>query len=99
MVNNHAIMITASEKEIINQQAKEFAVNQIYLFGSSVGESDESHDIDLAVSGLKMSDFFKFYADLICALSRPVDLVDLDRDSRFTQIIRKEGVLLYDHAA
>lgn len=99
MVDKLAIMITTLEKEIINQQAKVFAVNKIYLFGSSVGESDESNDIDLAVSGLKMADFFRFYADLICALSRPVDLVDLDRDSRFTRIIRREGVLLYDHAA
>lgn len=92
-------MITTTEKEIIKQQARVFAVNQVYLFGSAAEASGESHDIDLAVSGLKMSDFFKFYADLICALSRPVDLVDLDRDSRLTRIIRKEGVLLYGHAA
>lgn len=92
-------MITSQEREVIEQMAKSFSVKQVYLFGSATRENVETHDIDLAVSGVDPSAFFRLYADLICALSKPVDLVDLDRDSRFTQMIRKEGIMLYDQAA
>ena len=55
----------------------------------------ESRDIDIGVEGIDGKDFFAFYGDLMCALSNPVDVVDLSAHSRFTEIIRQEGVALY----
>ncbi len=92
-------MIAKEDREKIEQMAKAFAVKQVYLFGSSTGQTGLTSDIDLAVSGVEPAAFYQFYADLICALSKPVDLVDLDRDFRFTRMIREEGIILYEQAA
>jgi predicted nucleotidyltransferase len=92
-------MITALEKNIIAKLAADFAVRKIILFGSSVFSDDADRDIDLAVSGIAPHLFVRFYADLMWALSRPVDLVDMDQDSLFTRMIRREGVVLYDQSA
>lgn len=56
----------------------------------------EGRDIDLAVEGLAPEEFFRFYGDLLFSLSKPVDLVDLSQDSKFTRLIRREGLPLYD---
>jgi predicted nucleotidyltransferase len=55
----------------------------------------ESRDIDIAVEGIEEKDFFSFYGELLCALSKPVDVIDLSTKSRFVQMIRQEGILLY----
>lgn len=91
-------MITDNEKVAIAQLAADFSVKKVLLFGSSCREGALGRDIDLAVSGIAPHLFYRFYADLMWALSRPVDLVDLDRESLFTKIIRREGILLYEHA-
>jgi hypothetical protein len=54
----------------------------------------ESRDIDIAIDGIEDKDFFAFYGDLICRLSKPVDVVDLAVKSLFTEIIEQEGVPL-----
>jgi hypothetical protein len=54
-----------------------------------------AHDIDLAVEGVSPKDFFRFYGDLMFALSKPVDVVDLSGQSKFLDLIRREGVPLY----
>lgn len=91
-------MITEQEKTTIAELAASFSAKRVLLFGSASSERALSRDIDLAVSGVAPHLFYRFYADLMWALSRPVDVVDLDRDSLFTRMIRREGVVLYEHA-
>lgn len=70
-------------------------MDRVLVFGSSVHDQDDGRDIDLAVEGLPASRFFAFYGELIFSLSKPVDLVDLSQNTKFTEMIRKEGRLLY----
>ena len=88
-------MLTAHDRTRIEDIAKRYRVDRVLLFGSSISDEAEAHDIDLAVEGLAASRFFSFYAELIFSLSKPVDLVDLSRKTRFTDIIRREGVSVY----
>ena len=84
-------MITEYEKDIILRYAKEYNVSSVLLFGSSI-EKEEANDIDLGVKGIKQKLFFKFYAELVKHLSKPVDLVDLSQKSLFNDIIEETGV-------
>ena len=88
-------MISVQDRTRITDIAKRYSVGRILLFGGSTGKESEARDIDLAVEGLAPSRFFAFYADLIFSLSKSVDVVDLDRKSKFTDMIRREGVTLY----
>jgi predicted nucleotidyltransferase len=88
-------MLSPQDKAKIEDIAQRYRVGRVLLFGSSVNDQADARDIDLAVEGLAPSRFFSFYADLIFSLSKPVDLVDMGRKSRFTDIIRKEGIAVY----
>ena len=88
-------MVSDKDKKIIIDLAKKYNVKRIILFGSGSKESGENRDIDLAVEGIPEKLFFKFYSELIFNLSKPVDLVDLGKKSKFTEIITMEGTLLY----
>ena len=87
-------MINEEEEKIIIRYAKKYNVSKVYLFGSSLDQSDYS-DIDLAVYGIKPSLFFKFYGELLRNLSKPVDLIDLSEKSLFNQLIEKNSVKIY----
>jgi predicted nucleotidyltransferase len=68
---------------------------EVYLFGSLVkGEFREDSDIDLAVKGLNKGSFFEVLGKLIMRLNHPVDLIDLDKDTRFVNRLKREGNLL-----
>ncbi len=86
-------MITKKDKQVITKLSQEYNVKQILLFGSSL--TGVGNDIDLAVEGIKPEKFYSFYGDLMFALSKPVDLIDLSSTSKFIQMVRKEGVNLY----
>jgi len=88
-------MIAAQDREIIVKLAREYRVSSIILFGSALVEGREAHDIDLGVRGLEPRLFFPFYGDLLMHLSKSVDLVDLSQRSRFTDLIEKNGVVIY----
>lgn len=88
-------MLSEQDRQMIQDIAERYRVTRVLLFGSGAGESAQARDIDLAVEGLAPSRFFAFYGDLMFALSKPVDVVDLDRESMFTDIIRREGVPVY----
>ncbi len=75
--------------------AKRYNVSKLYLFGSSIDPERESNDIDLAVEGISDKSFFDFYGELIFALSKPVDLIDLKKKSSFNDMVKSEGILLY----
>ncbi len=88
-------MISDSEKAAILDCAKKYNVSSVYLFGSAIEPGAEYHDIDIAVKGLRPELFFKFYGELIERLPKPVDLVDLSKQSPINEIIEEEAVRIY----
>jgi predicted nucleotidyltransferase len=87
-------MITLKEKSIIKRLASRYRVKRVLLFGSSLTKKT-AHDIDLAVEGLPAKHYFEFYGDLLFSLPKPVDLLDLSKDSKFTRLVRQEGLAIY----
>jgi len=88
-------VISEEDRDRIIDIGRRFGVSKILLFGSAASESNAAKDIDLAVSGVPASRFFEFYGELLFSLSKPVDLIDLSRDSRFTRMVLAEGIPLY----
>jgi len=88
-------MISEADREIILALAKSYRVKRVLLFGSCVSGDGKARDIDLAVDGVAPDLFYNFYGDLLCSLSKPVDLIDLAGDSKFIRMINQEGVHLY----
>lgn len=88
-------MIGEKDKKTIIDIAKRYKVERVLLFGSSADQSREGRDFDLAVEGIKPADFFKFYGDLLFDLPKPVDLIDLSRDDKFSRMILREGIVIY----
>ncbi len=90
------VMVSAQDRQAIIDLARRYDVGRILLFGSSADPKKEAHDIDLAVEDIAPAGFFYFYGDLIFSLSKPVDLVDLSKDTKFNRLIQQNGVPLYD---
>ncbi len=88
-------MLTESDRKTIIEISKKYQIKRVLLFGSSLESNKESRDIDIAVEGMPPNDFFKYYGELIFLLSKPVDVIDLSSKSKFTDLIQKEGTLLY----
>lgn len=88
-------MITKKDKDVILLLARRYGVHKVLLFGSSTEPQKEARDIDLGVIGIEPRRFFEFYGDLMFGLSKPVDLVDLSKDTRFNAIIKREGIPIY----
>lgn len=88
-------MITDKDRESIVKMAAKYRAKLVILFGSSLSTDRESRDIDIGVEGIEDEEFFAFYGELLFALSKPVDVVDLSVKSRFVELIRQEGVPLY----
>jgi predicted nucleotidyltransferase len=69
--------------------------HECYIFGSiSDGRADERSDIDIAVRGLPAERFFFVYGQLARQVKRPIDLVDLDDDSRFTRKLQRREAMM-----
>ncbi len=88
-------MIADRDRQIIKEIAAKYHAKQVVLFGSSLSPDRESGDIDIGVEGIDEKDFFTFYGELLFALSKPVDVVDLSTESRFVELIQREGIPLY----
>ena len=88
-------MISEKDKEIIISYARKFEVKEIYLFGSSLDDEKDAADIDLAVRGVSPTEFFDFYGKLLRYLTKPVDIIDLSKKTRFTELIEKQAVKIY----
>jgi len=88
-------------KKIVQQVAKDYDVDHIYLFGSyAKGEATEYSDVDLymesSLFGLK---YFEFIENLREKLSKKVELLSnmtIKESSRIEEEIKKTGVLLYE---
>lgn len=91
----NAGMITETDRQQIEAICRKYGAKRALLFGSSLDSTRDAHDIDLAVEGVRPHEFFRFYGELIFALSKPVDVVDLSGQSKFLDLVRREGVLLY----
>lgn len=78
------------------QCAEKYNVSSIIVFGSSLNESEDAKDIDLGLKGLDPRHFFKFYAELFKRLSKPVDLVDITKNTIFNNLIEERGVRIYE---
>ena len=88
-------MISNKDKKIITDISKKYRAKRVLLFGSSLDPEKASRDIDIAIEGVAPKDFFSYYGDLMLALSKPVDVVDLSEQSKFSKLILQEGTLLY----
>ncbi len=88
-------MISESDIKIIKDLSAKYHAKRVLLFGSSLHQDEESHDVDIAVEGISGKDFFSYYGDLLFALSKPVDVIDLSERSKFVEIVQQEGALLY----
>jgi predicted nucleotidyltransferase len=88
-------MISDKDKKSIENIARKYHASNVVLFGSSISETAESRDIDIAVEGIPDKDFFAFYGELLFEVSKPVDVVDLSRKTKFIDLVIKEGISLY----
>ncbi len=75
----------------------EFGAEKIILFGSCLDDIESAHDIDLAVSGVKPRDFFKYYGKVSMIVGDEIDIVDLDdiREHLHKKILSK-GRVIYE---
>jgi len=85
------------ELEKIVTISREFGAKKVVLFGSCISDIDSARDIDIAVSGVKPRDFFKFYGKVSMIIDDEVDLIDLDdvREHLRKRILSK-GKLIYE---
>ena len=88
-------MISIKDRQTIVRMAAKYRVKRVVLFGSALSPDKESRDIDIGVEGIEEKDFFTFYGELMCALSKPVDVIDLSIKSCFSEIVNLEGITLY----
>lgn len=76
-------------------ELKTAGAREIYIFGSAAkGKADVDSDLDLAVSGLPPSVFYRLGAHVSDLVGRSVDLVDLDMNTPFTRHLRAENELV-----
>lgn len=76
--------------------AKAFGAERLILFGSSLEETRESRDIDIACDGVPGWKLYALAARLEEELHMPLDLVPLSPPSRFTRHIESKGKLIYE---
>ena len=89
-------MISETDKNIILEISKKYRATRVLLFGSSLNSEYESHDIDIGIEGIPSKDFFSYYGELIISLSKPIDIIDISGTSKFINMVKKEGIPLYD---
>lgn len=94
-------MIPKDELEKAIEIARKYGVGELYLIGSALHKEPEKvNDYDFAVKDVPPGNFFRFYGELIRALSKNVDLIDLSgKITKFKTIILREGKLIYDKTA
>ena len=90
--------MTIDTKALIERTAAELkaaGAHEVFVFGSAVkGPGGAAADLDLAVSGLPPSMFYRIGARVSDMLGRSVDLIDLDISTPFTRYLREENELV-----
>jgi predicted nucleotidyltransferase len=76
----------------------EFNPEKVVLFGSITNKErfSEHSDIDIGVIGVKKEDFFYLYSRLADQIDWALDLIDLDDDPRFKEMVLEKGEIIYD---
>ncbi|MBA7521645.1 hypothetical protein ES705_13756 [subsurface metagenome] len=87
-------MISEKDKATILKYAKKYNLSTVILFGSCLDREDPN-DIDIGIKGIEPELFFKFYGELLLEITKPVDIVNLDKDNPFNKLVEKEGMSLY----
>jgi predicted nucleotidyltransferase len=87
-------MISEREKKIILDIARKYRASRVLLFGSAVSHEEDYQDIDIGVEGIADDQFYSFYGELMLELPKPVDVIDLSKSSKFTELVRREGIAL-----
>lgn len=74
---------------------KKFGSTEIFIFGSLIEKDSirKNFDIDIAVRGIPKNKFFEIYGKLLVTLEHSVDIVCLDYNTPFTELLLKEGNL------
>ncbi len=89
--------IFEKELNIIINLSKEFGAKKVLLFGSCLDNIESAYDIDIAVSGIKPSEFFKYYGKVSMVVKDEVDIIDLNdvRKHLYKRILSK-GKVIYE---
>jgi predicted nucleotidyltransferase len=78
-----------------SDELKTAGAREVYVFGSAAkGAAVDDSDLDLAVSGLPPSVFYRMGARVSDLIGRSVDLIDLDVNTPFTRYLRMENELV-----
>jgi predicted nucleotidyltransferase len=92
------------KKDVVEQElkkiagiSKEFGAKKVLLFGSCLEDIESASDIDIAVSGIKPREFFRFYGKVSMELEDEVDIIDLDdiREHLYKKVLSK-GQVIYE---
>jgi predicted nucleotidyltransferase len=68
--------------------------SEIFLFGSlATDKFSVNSDIDIAIKGCPKGKFFEILGKLINKLKHSIDLIDLDKNSKFERILREDNLL------
>lgn len=68
----------------------------VYIFGSvAEGRATSRSDIDFAVKGCPVSEFYNLQGKLLLELTRPADLIDLDADADLASFLEREATLIH----
>jgi len=88
-------MVSQNDVETIKQLSRKYNAQKVVLFGSSLDPQRQANDIDLAIEGVAPKDYYRYCGELMMALTKPVDIVDLSVPCKFNDIILEEGIVLY----
>ena len=85
----------ANDVEKAISYLKKIGCSEIYIFGSAVtGKANEQSDLDIAVRGIPAEKFFEVYGELMFLLEHKIDLVDLQLQEKFGQILLQSNEML-----
>ena len=69
---------------------------EAYVFGSvATGRHRPKSDLDIGVRGCPSERFYRLLGRLMDELTRSVDLVDLDLETRVAEFLEQEGQLVH----
>ncbi len=92
-------MVSDRDKATIAALAHRYGAGTVWLFGSSADRRRRGRDLDLAVEGVAPARFFQFMGELMLALSQPVDVIALEKRSKLSALIRRDGIPIYGQLA
>jgi len=88
--------IEADDLEKSVEVLRGLGAKKVWLFGSALRTPENVGDIDLACEGLPDGVFYHAIGQLLDTIGKPVDLIDLSRDTLFNRYVRSKARLLYN---